>query len=307
MRPRVRYSKQIWLPLALGILAASCAPDRQDITGPGTPPASSAVATPSASATATGVCDYDPTESALTGPGWSKVFDDGFTGDLSQWTIWTGGAFNEELQFYQASNLQTANGLLSITARQETVTGPSTPFDATPKTFSYTSGRIESKSYFSASNATPKVRLSARLKLPAGYGMWPAFWSYGDPWPTQGEIDVMEARGQEPFQYQTAYWFGRRPGKNLVANSATVVWSTLSLMDCWHVYEVIWTKSALTFLFDGQVVDTKSGGYIPSMYGKKERITLNLAVGGLFFGTYDPSAIQPGTYQVDWVKAFTSR
>lgn len=307
MRPRVRYSKQIWLPLALGILAASCAPDRQDITGPGTPPASSAVATPSASATATGVCDYDPAESALTGPGWSKVFDDGFTGDLSQWTIWTGGAFNEELQFYQASNLQTANGLLSITARKETVTGPSTPFDATPKTFSYTSGRIESKSYFSASNATPKVRLSARLKLPAGYGMWPAFWSYGDPWPTQGEIDVMEARGQEPFQYQTAYWFGRRPGKNLVANSATVVWSTLSLMDCWHVYEVIWTKSALTFLFDGQVVDTKSGGYIPSMYGKKERITLNLAVGGLFFGTYDPSAIQPGTYQVDWVKAFTSR
>lgn len=253
------------------------------------------------------MCDFNPTESALTGPGWGKVFEDGFSGDLSQWTTWIGGAFNEELQFYQPANLQTANGLLSITARKETVTGPSTPFDATPKTFSYTSGRIESKSYFSASNTTPKVRLSARLKLPTGYGMWPAFWSYGDPWPTQGEIDVMEARGQEPFQYQTAYWFGRRPGKNLVANSASVIWSDVSLMDCWHVYEVIWAKSALTFLFDGQVVDTKSGGYIPSMYGKKERITLNLAVGGLFFGNYDPNAIQPGTFQVDWVKAFTSR
>ena len=163
------------------------------------------------------------------------------------------------------------------------------------------------KTTFSAFNTTPKVRLSARLKLPAGYGMWPAFWSYGDPWPTEGEIDIMEARGQEPFQYQTAYWFGRRAGKNLVANSATVVSSTASLTDCWHVYEVIWTKSALSFLLDGQVVNTKTGDYVPSLYGKEERITLNLAVGGLFFGNYDPAAIQPGTFQVDWVKAFTSR
>lgn len=302
-----RLLKQPSLCLALLILAAGCSPDRPDVTGPATPPTSSPVAAPSSLATAAGVCDFNPTESTLTGPGWSKVFEDGFSGDLSQWTIWNGGAFNEELQLYQPSNLQTANGLLDITARKETVTGPTTPFDATPKTFFYTSGRIESKRNFSASNTTPKVRLSARLKLPAGYGMWPAFWSYGDPWPTQGEIDVMEALGQERFQYQTAYWFGRRPGKNLVSNSATVVSSTVSLMDCWHVYEVIWTKSALTFLYDGQVVDTKTGDYIPSMYGKKERITLNLAVGGLFFGNYDPAAIQPGTFQIDWVKAFTSR
>jgi beta-glucanase (GH16 family) len=307
MTQRARRLRQPIPGTVLLILAAACSPDRNDLTAPATPPASSAVAVPSAATTAAGVCDFDPTESTLTGPGWSKVFEDGFSGGLSQWTIWNGGAFNEELQMYQASNLQTANGLLNITARRETITGPSTPFDATPKTFSYTSGRIESKSHFSASNATPKVRLSARLKLPTGYGMWPAFWSYGDPWPTQGEIDVMEGRGQEPNQYQTAYWFGRRPGKNLVANSATSIWSTVSLMSCWHVYEVIWTKSTLTFLFDGQVVDTKSGGYIPAMYGKKERITLNLAVGGLFFGSYDPNAIQPGTFQVDWVKAFTSR
>ena len=299
--------KQPLAGLALLIFAAACAPDREALTDPETPPASSAVAAPFAGTTAAGVCDFNPTESALTGPGWSKVFDDGFSGDLSQWTIWYGGAFNEELQLYQPANLETSNGLLSISARKETATGPTTPYDATPKTFSYTSGRIESKPHFSASRATPKVRLSARLKLPAGYGMWPAFWSYGDAWPTQGEIDVMEGRGQEPFQYQTAYWFGRRPGKNLVANSAVVIWSTTSLTDCWHVYEVIWTKSTLTFLYDGQVVDTKSGDYISSMYGKRERITLNLAVGGLFFGSYDPAAIQPGTFQVDWVKAFTSQ
>ena len=302
MTHRANQSRPHLIAVALLILAAACS----DIQGP-TVPASSAVATPSLVADAGGVCDYNPTESALTGPGWSKAFDEGFAGTLSQWTIWHGGAFNEELQLYQASNLQTANGLLTITARKESATGPSTPFDATPKSFAYTSGRIETKQHFSSANATPKVRLSARLKLPAGYGMWPAFWSYGDAWPTQGEIDIVEGRGQEPFQYQTAYWFGRRPGKNLVANSATVIHSAVSLTDCWHVYEVIWAKNSLTFLYDGLVVDTKSGGYVPSMYGKKQRITLNLAVGGLFFGSYDPAAIQPGSFQVDWVKVFTSR
>ena len=307
MRRHAQYLKRSLLGLASVVLASSCAPDQEDLTGPTAPPASSAVAAPSAAATAAGVCDYNPSESTLTGPGWTKVFEDAFSGDLSQWNIWTGGAFNEELQFYQASNLETANGLLSIVARSETVTGPTNPYDATPKTFSYTSGRIESKKNFSASNQTPKVRLSARLKLPSGYGMWPAFWSYGDPWPTQGEIDIMEARGEEPYSFQTAYWFGRRPGKNLVSNSATVIGSNVSLMDCWHVYEVIWAKNSLTFLFDGAVVDTKSGGYIPSMYGKQERITLNLAVGGLFFENTEPAPIQPGTFQVDWVKGFTSR
>lgn len=307
MTHRVPSSRCSSVGIVLLILAAACNPEHQDPTGPGRPPTSSADAVPSLVADAGGVCNFDPAESALTGPGWSKVFDDGFSGTLSQWTIWNGGAFNQELQLYQSSNLQTANGLLSIIARKETATGPTTPYDATPKTFAYTSGRIETKQHFSAANATPKVRLSARLKLPSGYGMWPAFWSYGDAWPTQGEIDIMEGRGTEPFQYQTAYWFGRRPGKNLVTNSATVISTAVSLVDCWHVYEVIWTKSSLTFLYDGQIVDTKSGDYIPSMYGKKQRITLNLAVGGLFFGNYDPAAIQPGTYQIDWVKAFTSR
>lgn len=300
-----RTPLRLWLPVVGLLVAAGCAQDREGIADPSLVPPSTEMTTLPAGAA--GVCDYDPDETSLTGPGWTKVFDDAFSGDLSRWSIWTGGAFNEELQFYQAANLQTANGLLSISARKETVTGPTTPFDPTPKTFAYTSGRIESGTHFSASNATPKVRFSARLKLPAGYGMWPAFWSYGDPWPTQGEIDVVEARGQEPFQYQTAYWYGRRPGQNLVRSSESVIQSSVSLTDCWHVYEVIWTKNSLTFLFDGQVVDVKSGGYVSSFYRKQQRITLNLAVGGLFFPNLNESAIQPGTLQADWIKAFISR
>ena len=136
--------------------------------------------------------DYDYDEAALLNAGWNKTFSEEFDGGLAQWNIWNGGAFNNELQHYQGSNLAVSNGNLVITAKKETVTGNKTPWDNTQKTFQYTSGRIECKSNVSASTATPRVRMIARIKLPQGYGMWPAFWSYGDPWPTKGEIDILE-------------------------------------------------------------------------------------------------------------------
>lgn len=203
-------------------------------------------------------------------------------------------------------NLQLSSGVLNIICKKEAVTGPTTPFDATAKTFAYTSGRIESKLLYSASSTSPKIRMTARIKLPAGYGMWPAFWSYGDPWPTQGEIDILEARGQEPFQYQNNYFYGRAKNRNLVTNGSTVITSSVNLQTCWHVYEMIWSQASLTFLLDGQVVDTKAGGYITNLFGKKEKVVLNLAAGGLFFSNLDPAQIQPGTLQVDWVKVFKS-
>jgi beta-glucanase (GH16 family) len=259
-----------------------------------------------ASFAAAGICDYDLDETVLTGAGWSKIFQDDFSTNLNQWNIWTGGAFNNELQYYQAPNLQLSNGILNIICKKETVTGATTPFDATQKTFSYTSGRIESKVLYSAASTSPKIRMAARIKLPSGYGMWPAFWSYGDPWPTQGEIDILEARGQEPFQYQTNYFYGRARNKNLVSNGTSVITSGVSLQTCWHVYELIWAQNSLTFLLDGQVVDTKTGSYVPNLFGKKEKVVLNLAAGGLFFSNLDPAQIKTGTLQVDWVKVFKS-
>jgi len=253
-----------------------------------------------------GTCGYDINETAITNSGWTRTFNEDFSSNLSQWNIWYGGAFNNELQLYQSSNLSIVNGELVITAKKETVSGPTTPFDATPKTFNYTSARIESKSLISASASSPSVRLMARIKLPAGYGMWPAFWSYGDPWPTQGEIDVLEARGQEDFKYQTNYFYGKTANRNLVRGAEGYITTDVSLQSCYHVYELVWTQSALNFYFDGVLVKTNSGGYVPSLFGKSEKITLNLAVGGLFFSNLDPSLIQPSTMFVDWVKVFTS-
>lgn len=253
-----------------------------------------------------GVCDYDINETAIIGAGWTKTFEDLFSTNLNSWNIWTGGAFNNELQLYQGSNLSLTSGNLVIAARQETVSGPTTPFDPTPKTFNYTSGRIESKTNFSASASSPSVRMMARIKLPSGYGMWPAFWSYGDPWPTQGEIDILEARGQEDFKYQTNYFYGRTANRNLVRGAEGFVTTDVSLQSCYHVYEMIWSQNDLKFYFDGVLVKTNSGSYVPSLFGKTEKVTLNLAVGGLFFSNFNPALIETGTMYVDWVKVFTT-
>ena len=256
--------------------------------------------------TGTGICDYVFNESAVIAAGYTKVFEDNFDVDLTKWNVWTGGAFNNELQYYQAANLQLLNGNLIITAKKETVTGATTPFDATPKTFTYTSGRIECKTNISASSLAPKMRMVARIKLAAGYGMWPAFWSYGDPWPTQGEIDYLEARGQEPFNYQTNYFYGRATNRNLVKNQTGFITSSVSLTDCYHVYEMIWSQNSLTSLLDGAVVETKTGSYVPNLFGKTERVALNLAVGGNFFSNFNASQIITGSMYVDFVKVFKS-
>jgi beta-glucanase (GH16 family) len=268
---------------------------------------STQISSASTTVSAHAICDYVLDETALTSSGWTKVFEDNFDADLSKWNIWTGGAFNNELQYYQAANLQVVNGNLVITAKKETVSGATTPFDPTVKTFNYTSGRVECKTNVSASSSTPKVRMIARIKLPAGYGMWPAYWSYGDPWPTQGEIDFLEARGQEPTKYQTNYFYGKTANRNLVRNAVGYINTDGDLTTCYHVYEMVWAQNTLSSYFDGQLVETKSGGYIPSLFGKTERITLNLAVGGNFFTNFDPSQIQPGTMYVDYVKVFTSK
>jgi beta-glucanase (GH16 family) len=91
-----------------------------------------------------------------------------------------------------------------------------------------------------------------------------------------------------------------------VRNAVGYVTTDVSLQSCYHVYELIWSQSSLQFYFDGQLVQTNTGGYVPNLFGKTERITLNLAVGGNFFSNLNPSNIQTGTLYVDWVKVFTS-
>ncbi len=263
-----------------------------------------------ASVNVTGDCNYAFSETALTSNGWTKILDEQFA-NLDNWNVWYGGAYNNELQLYRSNNIALSNGNLQIIAKKETVTGPTLPGSATNKTFNYTSGRLESKVLYSANSTNPKIRMVSRIKLPVGYGMWPAFWSYGDPWPTQGEIDILEAKGQEPTTYYTNYFYGNTVNTNLVSGATSTINSSVSLQTCYHVYEMVWEASKLSFYLDGNLVDTKSaaspgGNYVSNLFGKSEKIVLNLAVGGNFFKSLVTRNIAPGTMEVDWLQVYRS-
>lgn len=221
---------------------------------------------------APGVGDYDLNETVLRTEGYTKVFEDNFNTSLDLWEIWKGGAYNNELQYYQASNLVVVDGILQIKAKKETVEGQTIPGSSEMKTFNYTSGRIESNFEIAPTIAAGQVRISARIKLPEGYGMWPAFWRY--------EFTV-----------------------------ATII-SQKNLTDSYHVYEVVWSKDSLVFMLDGVIVDTKlasspGNSYISELFGRPEHIVLNTAISGDLFPDFDANKIEAADMYVDWVKVFT--
>lgn len=270
-------------------------------------------------------------EAELSSTGWTKVFEDNF--DVSpndskniNWNVWGGGASNNELQMYTSyqSNLtvikdpaESQNNLLVIKANKQKIVGAKyrRDVDATPTKFDFTSARIESKKMFAPNNVNSQLRIASRIKLPSGYGMWPAFWLYGDRWPTNGEIDILEARGNERNKFQTNHFYGVIPDRNLVKNQEGFITTTTDLTQSWHVYEVIWKKNSLVFLLDGQMIMSRSDNYIPNLFERLERITFNLAVGGDFFykdgirPTADQISIKAGEGMmlVDWVKVFVKK
>jgi len=140
---------------------------------------------------------------------WSDEFD-GDQLDATKWTPQIGdgstlgddliGWGNNELQYYRRENIEVSQGTLKIHARQENF-----------QNWQYTSARIRSLGLFDvdlASGANDRLRLEARIKVPAGMGLWSAFWMLNSQtelttWPIGGEIDIMEHIGREPFKVRT--------------------------------------------------------------------------------------------------------
>jgi beta-glucanase (GH16 family) len=253
------------------------------------------------------VCDYNFNDTTLTKSGWIKTFEDNFDSDLSNWSVLTGGVQNE-LQCNEPGNVQIVNGVLQITSKKESVTGPKTLNNDTLKSFDYTSGWIVDKKPISISDATPRMRIVARIKIASGYGLTSRFLSYGNNWPTGGEIDYLQVRGDDTKRYATDYYYGTTTGKNLVTNAVLYNPADADLSACYHVYEMEWSKNALTSYLDGQLVETKtSGGYISDLAGKNEFISFSLPIGGLYYNNLNTANIQTGTMYVDYVKVFTSK
>jgi beta-glucanase (GH16 family) len=227
---------------------------------------------------------------------WNLVWSDEFTGadiNASNWTFDTGGSGwgNNELEYYtnRPENAITINGNLLIIAREESYGGKS-----------YTSSRLKTQGLQNFTYG----KIEARIKLPLGQGIWPAFWMLGQNisqagWPQCGEIDIMEHINNENKNYGTMHWDNnghQSSGGNVYCDEST-----------FHTYSIEWDESAIQWFLDG---NQYWQGTIANNVNSTDEfhspffIILNVAVGGNWPGNPDETTLFPDTMVVDYVRVY---
>ena len=242
---------------------------------------------------------------------WADEFSgpDGSVPDATKWAIQTGGGGwgNNELESYTArpANVQNLGGNLIITAVKEDYTGA----DGIAR--HYTSARLQTKGLISQQYG----RFEARIKIPRGQGIWPAFWMLGDNidtagWPACGEIDIMENIGKEPsIVHGTLHAPGYPPEGY---TSAYTQPSSQSLADDFHVFAVEWEQQQIRLYVDGILygTDTPTGSPQPNSWPFDSQpffMLLNLAVGGDWPGNPDSTTQFPQQMLVDYVRVYQKK
>ena len=239
-------------------------------------------------------------------PVWADEFD-GNALDTTKWDPQTGdgcaegicGWGNQELQSYKAENATVSNGTLKITAKSERVRGKK-----------YTSARLRTANMSNGGQWT-NGRFEARIKIPDGAGMWPAFWMLPtDPdvgWPVSGEIDIMESTGAHPENvFGTIHYGNPYPNNEFSGNNIRVQPGTWA--DDFHVYALEWTPNGMRWYVDDILYSTKTLGDLsdPAFWtfeNYQYHFLLNLAVGGTLGGDVDDSAL-PQVLEVDYVRVY---
>ncbi|MGH2975927.1 MAG: glycoside hydrolase family 16 protein [Solirubrobacterales bacterium] len=225
-----------------------------------------------------------------------------------KWRYDVGGAGwgNHELESYttRASNAHLdGRGHLVIAARHERYRGS----DGIRRRF--TSARLKTLGRFSFRYG----RVAARMRVPAGRGLWPAFWMLGADinrvgYPRCGEIDVMELLGHDP---RTVYGTVHGPGPDLDVGIGGRRTTRRSLARGFHTYGAIWTPTQVRFLLDGRTYETvRRSAYPPRDRWALDRrmfMILNLAVGGSWPGPPDRATRFPARLRVDWVRVWHRR
>lgn len=241
---------------------------------------------------------------------WSDEFNglDGSSPDPAKWTLMGGGGGwgNNELQYYTADsrNVRQEGGKLVIEARKENFQGP----DGVRR--SYTSARLSTRGLFSQKYG----RFEARIKVPSGQGVWPAFWLLGEDfpsagWPACGEIDIMENVGEKPATILGSLHGPGYFGENPLAASYTLPRGHFS--DAFHLFAIEWEPRVIRFYVDGVLFATKTPADVPAgnrwAYDHPFFILLNLAVGGNLPGSPDNSTVFPQRMLVDYVRVYTRK
>lgn len=234
-------------------------------------------------------------------PGWVLDWSDEFDGsklDSTKWVAEAGGHGwgNHELQHYtgRKENLRVAGGMLIIEARKE-------KFDNS----AYTSARIKTAGLFERQYG----RFEARIKLPRGQGIWPAFWMLGADiattgWPRSGEIDIMENIGKEPsLIHGTLHGPGYSGADGFGKPSAL---ASGSFADGFHVYAVEWQRGEIRWYRDDILYHTARPGMVKGdwVFDHPFFVLLNLAVGGDWPGNPDASTVLPQQMLVDYVRVY---
>lgn len=249
-------------------------------------------------------CYTDETQNVATFK--SLVMQDEFDTDgvlntsLWDYEIGTGnnGWGNNELQYYtnRNENISVQNGKLLITANKEDYQGSS-----------YTSARILTKGKFDQKYG----RFEARIRVPYGQGIWPAFWLLGDNidqvgWPQCGEIDIMEYRGQEPTLLHGSIHGPGYSGGNPVTKTYELMNDRFDTG--FHIFGIEWGPEYINYYVDdvlyNQITPADADG--EWVFDHPFYIIINLAVGGSFAGSPNEETVFPQTMLVDYVRVYKS-
>ena len=218
--------------------------------------------------------------------------------DIWDYNIGTGinGWGNNELQYYtnRTENVNVENGVLLITAKEESFQGSS-----------YTSARLVTKGLFEQEYG----RYEARVRLPYGQGIWPAFWLLGAnddeaSWPQIGEIDIMEFRGQEPTKVLGSVHGPGYSGGDAITKSFSL---TNDRFDTgFHVFGIEWAPEYINFYVDDVLYNQITPADVTGewVFDHPFYIIMNLAVGGSFVGSPDTETRFPQTMLVDYVRVY---
>ncbi len=240
--------------------------------------------------------------SRLERPGWELAWHDEFDGpgiDRTRWAFDQGGLWNNaELQFYtdRPANARIEGGRLILEARREDYFGND-----------FTSARLKTAGLASFRYG----RIEARMQVPAGQGLWPAFWMLGDDfsrvsWPGCGEIDIVEVIGREPATAHATVHGARFHGVAGIHRAYTLPRGALA--DAERVFAVEWEPGVIRWYLDDVLYQTVTPRDLPDPSGwpfeKPFFIILNLAVGGTWPGDPDAATPFPAQLRVDWVRVY---
>jgi beta-glucanase (GH16 family) len=239
---------------------------------------------------------------------WSDEFNspDGSRPDAAKWKFEVGGYGwgNHELEYYtnRPENSFIRGGNLVIQALKENFTGPD------HVTREYTSARMTTQGLFEQAYG----RFEARIKIPRGQGLWPAFWLLGNDigkigWPRCGEIDIMENIGKEPSLVHGSLHGPGYSGDRGYTSEYKFP-GGVHFFDDFHVFAMEWEPKVVRFFVDQELYATFTPTRLPSgmnwVFDHPFFIILNVAVGGDWPGAPDSTTVFPQTMLVDYVRVY---